>query len=270
MSNLISLIIGVVALLFALVAFLPLLGWANWLIIPLAIVGAVVGSAGRATTGRNLNLFVILVGVVRLCWAAASCEPRPADRRLYRARAAVRAADPGAYPRPGGAAVPEAEETLKWSAPAFTLDGKILLVMAGVQEACRAQFLAGAGNSRRGGGGRRHGAVRQADQRRRLAGGRRARPADPRGGAAVGGSARSAQGQACAQAAGRASPGLRRGLDKAPKAKATLDGFTPGCRREYVDWIAEAKRDETRDKRIATAIEWLSEGKKRHWKYENC
>jgi hypothetical protein len=66
MLNLVSLIIGAVALLFALVAFLPLLGWANWLIIPLAIIGAVVGMASRSTAGRNLNLFVILVGVVRL------------------------------------------------------------------------------------------------------------------------------------------------------------------------------------------------------------
>ena len=66
MSNLISLIIGVVALLLALVAFIPLLGWANWLIIPLAIVGAVIGAVGPAKTGRNLNLFVIVVGVVRL------------------------------------------------------------------------------------------------------------------------------------------------------------------------------------------------------------
>jgi hypothetical protein len=66
MLNLVSLVIGGVALLFAVVAFLPLLGWANWLIIPLAIIGAVVGMAARSTAGRNLNLFVILVGVVRL------------------------------------------------------------------------------------------------------------------------------------------------------------------------------------------------------------
>lgn len=66
MLNLVSLIIGGVALLFALIAFLPLLGWANWFIIPLALIGAVVGMASRATSGRNLNLFVILVGVVRL------------------------------------------------------------------------------------------------------------------------------------------------------------------------------------------------------------
>ena len=66
MFNIVSLIIGAVAFVFALIAFIPLLGWANWLIIPLAIIGAVVGMMSRSTTGRNLNLFVIIVGVVRL------------------------------------------------------------------------------------------------------------------------------------------------------------------------------------------------------------
>ena len=66
MFNLVSIIIGIVALAFALIAFLPLLGWANWLIIPLAIIGAAVGMISRSTAGRNLNLFVIVVGVVRL------------------------------------------------------------------------------------------------------------------------------------------------------------------------------------------------------------
>ena len=66
MLNLASLLIGLVALVFALVAFLPLLGWANWFIIPMADIGAVVGMASRSTAGRNLNLFVIVVGVVRL------------------------------------------------------------------------------------------------------------------------------------------------------------------------------------------------------------
>lgn len=66
MLNIISIIIGLVALLFAVVAFIPLLGWANWLIIPLAILGAALGMAARGSAGRNLNLFVIVVGVVRL------------------------------------------------------------------------------------------------------------------------------------------------------------------------------------------------------------
>ena len=66
MFNLISLIIGFVALLLAIVAFIPFLGWANWLIIPLAVIGAGVGIISRGTAGRNLNLFVIVVGIVRL------------------------------------------------------------------------------------------------------------------------------------------------------------------------------------------------------------
>jgi hypothetical protein len=66
MFNLVSLIIGFVALLSVLVAFIPLLGWVNWLIIPLAIIGAGIGMISRGTAGRNLNLFVIVIGVVRL------------------------------------------------------------------------------------------------------------------------------------------------------------------------------------------------------------
>ena len=64
--NLVSLIIGVVALLCAAVAFIPLLGWAYWLIIPLAVIGAGIGAMSGSTTGRNLNLFVIVVGIIRL------------------------------------------------------------------------------------------------------------------------------------------------------------------------------------------------------------
>ena len=66
MFNLVSLIIGIVALLCAMVAFIPLLGWLNWLIIPLAIIGAGIGMISRGRAGQNLNLFVIVVGVIRL------------------------------------------------------------------------------------------------------------------------------------------------------------------------------------------------------------
>ena len=66
MLNIVSILIGLVALAFALVAFLPLLGWANWFIIPLAVIGTAVGMASRSTAGRNLNIFVIVIGVVRL------------------------------------------------------------------------------------------------------------------------------------------------------------------------------------------------------------
>ncbi|MDQ3144571.1 MAG: hypothetical protein M3Q57_06795 [Pseudomonadota bacterium] len=66
MLNIVSIIIGLVALVLAAVAFLPLLGWANWLIIPLALVGAGVGAAAQGNAGRNLNLFVVVVGIIRL------------------------------------------------------------------------------------------------------------------------------------------------------------------------------------------------------------
>lgn len=66
MLNLISLVIGIVALFCAAIAFLPLLGWANWLIIPLALIGAGIGAMSQGTAGRNLNIFVIIVGALRL------------------------------------------------------------------------------------------------------------------------------------------------------------------------------------------------------------
>ena len=65
-------------------------------------------------------------------------------------------------------------------------------------------------------------------------------------------------------------PAFAAALAKAPRAKATLDGFAPSARREYVEWISEAKQESTRQKRIADAVQWLSEGKRRNWKYENC
>jgi uncharacterized protein YdeI (YjbR/CyaY-like superfamily) len=65
-------------------------------------------------------------------------------------------------------------------------------------------------------------------------------------------------------------PDFAAALAKAPKAKAALDAFPPSAQREYLEWVAEAKQDATREKRIATAVEWLAEGKRRNWKYENC
>ncbi len=59
-------------------------------------------------------------------------------------------------------------------------------------------------------------------------------------------------------------------LKKDKKASAVFAAFSPSCKREYVEWIADAKRPETRDKRIATAIEWIAEGKQRNWKYQSC
>ena len=59
-------------------------------------------------------------------------------------------------------------------------------------------------------------------------------------------------------------------LKKNKAAAATFEKFSPSHRRDYIEWIMEAKREETRGKRLATTLEWLAEGKSRNWKYENC
>ena len=66
MRNMISLLIGLVALVMVAIAFIPFLGWANWLIIPLAIIGLGIGATSGQASGRTLNLIVILIGLARL------------------------------------------------------------------------------------------------------------------------------------------------------------------------------------------------------------
>lgn len=56
-------------------------------------------------------------------------------------------------------------------------------------------------------------------------------------------------------------------LSKNTRAKATFENFSPSNKREYVEWITEAKTDATRGKRLETAVEWMAEGKVRNWKY---
>jgi len=68
----------------------------------------------------------------------------------------------------------------------------------------------------------------------------------------------------------KATPEFAAALRKNKKASAVFAAFSPSCKREYVEWIAEAKREETREKRIAQAVEWIAEGKQRNWKYQNC
>jgi uncharacterized protein YdeI (YjbR/CyaY-like superfamily) len=63
---------------------------------------------------------------------------------------------------------------------------------------------------------------------------------------------------------------LKAALKTNALAAETFDNFPYSCKKEYVEWINEAKTDPTRDKRLATTLEWLSEGKRRNWKYEKC
>jgi uncharacterized protein YdeI (YjbR/CyaY-like superfamily) len=61
---------------------------------------------------------------------------------------------------------------------------------------------------------------------------------------------------------------LKKAIDRNKAAAKHFEGFSPSKRKDYADWITEAKTEETRDKRIKTAVEWISEGKSRNWKYE--
>jgi uncharacterized protein YdeI (YjbR/CyaY-like superfamily) len=63
-------------------------------------------------------------------------------------------------------------------------------------------------------------------------------------------------------------PNFKAALSANKKAKSTFDSFSYSGQKEYVEWVTEAKTTETRDKRLEQAIEWMAEGKSRHWKYK--
>ena len=63
---------------------------------------------------------------------------------------------------------------------------------------------------------------------------------------------------------------LMTALKKNKQALATFDTFSYSHKKEYVEWIIEAKREETRAQRLETAVAWMAEGKPRHWKYLKC
>ena len=167
-------------------------------------------------------------------------------------------------------ALPNAEETLKWGAPAYTLDGKILLIMAAFKAHAAINFW-------RGQELRRSEANADAmGQFGKLASAADLPPDDEfdRLLAEAARLASSAPAPRKTKHAPRPAAGIHPEFASAlaanPQAAAVLDGFPPSARRDYCDWIAEAKQDSTRAKRIATAIEWLGEGKRRHWRYEKC
>jgi uncharacterized protein YdeI (YjbR/CyaY-like superfamily) len=166
------------------------------------------------------------------------------------------------------AALPEAEETLKWSMPAYTLGGKIVLITAAFKAHVALNFWRGQELRGEGANADAMGQFGKIKSLEEL-------PID----AELDRLIRDAADLAKTAPAPRKAkhepkpapelhPAFAAALAKAPKAKAALDGFPPSARRDYLEWIAEAKQDATRDKRIATAIEWLSEGKRRNWKYE--
>ena len=182
-------------------------------------------------------------------------------------------------------ACPGVQETMKWSAPHFEHEG-ILAGMAAFKEHVNFGFWKGkemsdpqgllAGVGKTGIGTMRleklsdlpperiliqyvHEAVRLNEGARN----------DTRGRAKKGAKkgAKKAAKKSRAKKEIEAPPELLAALKKSKKALATFEGFSYSNRKEYVEWITEAKRDATREERIRTAVEWMAQGKPRNWKY---
>ncbi|HEY0111953.1 MAG TPA: YdeI/OmpD-associated family protein [Allosphingosinicella sp.] len=164
-------------------------------------------------------------------------------------------------------ACPEAEEGIKWGMPHFLIGGRILAGMGAFK--AHATFGFWRGREVLGEAGSEGAAMGQFG---RLASIDDLPPAEElhdlirRAAAAV--ESRPAKARAAPKPTPQIPADLEAALAQNPGAKAVFDAFAPSCRREYVEWIVEAKRAETRASRLAQAVEWMAEGKKRNWKYQ--
>lgn len=167
------------------------------------------------------------------------------------------------------AAYPDVEEALKWGMPAFLHQGKMLCSMAAFKAHASFGFWKGAL------------VTATEDLERRAMGqfGRITSLADLPDDAALRSMVRKAvalaeQGVKAARPTKHPKPELampedfRAVLDARPVASDCFEAFSPSAQREYLEWVTEAKRPETRARRIAQAVEWIAEGKKRNWQYE--
>ena len=176
---------------------------------------------------------------------------------------------------------PNVEETIKWSRPFFEYRGAILGNMSAFKEHCSFGFwgeeigaiLREAGVVQEGGMGSlgRITSVKDLPTDKQLLGFiRQATGFIDRGEYTSPIAARKNKVVKAPKVAVETPAEFIAALKKDKKATAAFAAFSPSCKREYVEWIADAKRPETRGKRIATAIEWIAEGKQRNWKYQNC
>ena len=164
---------------------------------------------------------------------------------------------------------PEVEETVKWGMPFFLHHGNLCFMAAFTQHAGFGFWRGGAalGDAARSGAMGQYGrltSVRDLPSRRVLVAAiRRAARLNE-----TGKPARPARSAGPRKPPPRTPADLQAALRRGAKASATWKGLAPSHRREYVEWITEAKRPETRRRRVATAVEWLAAGKRRNWKYE--
>lgn len=167
------------------------------------------------------------------------------------------------------AACPQVEETLKWGMPSFVYRGRILCGMAAFKQHASFSFWQGAqvvGAERAGEGMGQFGRLSKLGD---LPGKRDMGAQLKRAMALIEAGVGKSPGQARER---KPSPKLPDDLAAAlagnPAARTTYAGFPPGQQREYVEWIESAKREPTRRARVAQAVEWMAQGKRRNWKYE--
>lgn len=173
-------------------------------------------------------------------------------------------------------AVPEVTEDIKWQMPTFMLDGKILCGMAAFKEHCAFHFWKNrdAAVELKALGYDTDDAMGHIGKMTSL----KDLPTDKQMIAIIkkavaysrSEEANKPAAKKAPKAASETPPALAAALKKNKAAAKTYAEFSASCKREYDEWINEAKRDETRDKRIEQALEWMAEGKKRNWKYEKC
>jgi uncharacterized protein YdeI (YjbR/CyaY-like superfamily) len=168
------------------------------------------------------------------------------------------------------AVVPGVEEAMKWSMPAYLVGGKIVLMTSAFKAHAAINFWRG---QEIGDGQPKAGAMGQFGRLTSLDD----LPPDAELDALIREAAELAKKAPMPRKPKHTPkpppvmhPQFAKALAQAPKAKAALAGFPPSAQRDYLEWIGEARQESTRQKRIATAVEWLSEGKRRNWKYENC
>lgn len=164
------------------------------------------------------------------------------------------------------AACPEVEETMKWSFPHFDYKGEMMCSMASFKGHCAFGFWKASlvlGDKATDGAMGHLGRITSLDDL----------PPERTLASYVKKAAKlNDQGVKVARAPRRARPDvalpgdLARALKK-KKALTTFEAFPPSHRREYVEWIVEAKGEDTRKRRLESAVQWIAEGKPRNWKY---
>src|SRR5688500_5931042 len=158
------------------------------------------------------------------------------------------------------ATVPEAEETMKWSMPHFTVNVKILAGMSAFKE--HAAFIVKDAERQGGESPEGMGTFGRITALTDLPSDAKLRLVLLKARDQIVAGIKQPRAVKAPKADIPVPDDFSAALASSPKAKATFDGFPPSARREYLEWVVEAKRPETRAKRVAQAVKWLAEGKK--------